>query len=122
MFSEQWLFDLIGVTSHNGIPMSSPGESFGGAVTRGVPGAQSLEQANKHATDLYWLAFILTGRSGPSGDLALEVIDSKGGEGSFFSAWMVAWSRRLVIAKALTVLRDELAASVRRTASSASST
>src|SRR6266852_2292190 len=35
----------------------------------------------------------------------------------FFSAWMVAWSRRVFIAKALATIRNELAASARRTAS-----
>jgi DNA-directed RNA polymerase specialized sigma24 family protein len=34
----------------------------------------------------------------------------------FFSTWMLAWSRRLVIARALAAVREDLAASARRTA------
>jgi hypothetical protein len=60
---------------------------------------------------------LLTGSGGPSGDLPLDAIDSREDERSFFPVWMVAWARRLVIAKVLAALRDELAVSRRRTAS-----
>ena len=87
---------------------------------------QTLKQANKRAADLelagplqiYWLAFLLTGQHGLSLDVTLEALafpdDAKN---SFFSVWMLAWSRRVFIAKALAAIRDELARSARRTAS-----
>ena len=86
---------------------------------------QTLGQTNEQVTDpraagpvrIYWLAFLLTGQREPSLDLAIEVLDSPGGEQSFFSTWMLSWSRKVVIAKALNLIRDELAASARRTAS-----
>jgi len=85
---------------------------------------QTLEQANKRAADprfagpfqIYWLAFLLTGRREPSIDMTLEALDVRDGVDSFFSTWMLAWSRRVVIAKALAAIRGELAASARRTA------
>jgi hypothetical protein len=78
---------------------------------------QTIDQANKRAADLYWLAFLLTGHREPSVGAALPVLDFEGGANSFFSTWMLGWSRRMVIAKALAAVRDELAASARRTAS-----
>jgi DNA-directed RNA polymerase specialized sigma24 family protein len=76
----------------------------------------SVEQANGHAANLYWLAFLLTGRREASVDLAVDALDAADGN-PFFSAWMLAWSRKLVIAKALAAVRQELAASARRLAS-----
>jgi hypothetical protein len=78
---------------------------------------QTLEQSDNRAEDLYWLAFLLTGRREPSIDVALEALDLEGRENSFFSSWMLAWSRRVVIAKALAGIREELAASAHRAAS-----
>jgi len=78
---------------------------------------QTLEQANKRAADLYWLASLLTGNRGLSVDATLEAVVFPDDANPFFSAWMVAWSRRVFIAKALATIRDELAASARRTAS-----
>jgi len=78
---------------------------------------QTLEQANKRAADLYWLAFLLTGHRGLSVDATLEAVAFPSDANPFFSAWMVAWSRRVFIAKALATIRNELAASARRTAS-----
>jgi len=56
---------------------------------------------------LYWLAFLLTGQCERSIDIAVEAVTSAGA----FSP------RRMVIAKALAALRDELAASACRTKS-----
>lgn len=78
---------------------------------------QTLEQANERAANLYWLAFLLTGNRELSLEVAIEALDFHDGGNNFFSNWMLAWSRRLVIAKALAVIRDELARSARRTAS-----
>jgi DNA-directed RNA polymerase specialized sigma24 family protein len=78
---------------------------------------QTLEQANKLAADLYWLAFLLTGHRGLSVDMTLEAVAFSDDATPFFSAWMLAWSRRVFIAKMLAGIRDELASSARRTAS-----
>jgi len=80
---------------------------------------QTLE-ANERAADLLWLAYLLTGRREPSVDVTLDAmagedLDSEEGAGSFFSTWMLAWSRKVVIGKALAAIRDELAASARLT-------
>lgn len=68
----------------------------------------------KNAADLYWLAYLLTGREDISIDIATDAA-SKDEANSFFGDWMRGWSRRIVIAKALDVIRPELAESRRRT-------
>ena len=86
---------------------------------------QTLEQANERVADtrfagpsrIYWLAFLLTGHHGISVDMTLEALPLPEDSNPFFSNWMVAWSRRVFIAKALAAIRNELAASARRTAS-----
>jgi DNA-directed RNA polymerase specialized sigma24 family protein len=78
---------------------------------------QTLEQANQCAADLHWLAFLLTGRCETGVDVVVETIASKDAPNFFFSAWMLAWSRRVFIAKALAAIRENLAASARRTES-----
>jgi DNA-directed RNA polymerase specialized sigma24 family protein len=78
---------------------------------------QTLDWTNERAADLYWLTFLLTGDREASLDVTLEALGVVHGANPFFSTWMLAWSRRVVIAKALTVIRDELATSAHRTAS-----
>jgi DNA-directed RNA polymerase specialized sigma24 family protein len=68
----------------------------------------------KAAIDLYWLAFLLTGNREMSVDIAADVEVENLGASPFFVGWMRAWSRRLVIAKALVVIREELAESRHR--------
>jgi DNA-directed RNA polymerase specialized sigma24 family protein len=75
----------------------------------------TLEQKTRHAANLYWLAFLLTGAREESAEMAVEAIDSPG-DNAFFSAWMLAWSRKVVISKALAAIRQELADSARRIA------
>jgi len=79
-------------------------------------GGAQLATAPDHAANLYWLAFLLTGDREASVDAAAEALDSSDGN-AFFSAWMLAWSRKVVIAKALAAIRQELAASALRLAS-----
>jgi DNA-directed RNA polymerase specialized sigma24 family protein len=67
--------------------------------------------------NLYWLSFLFTGNPGLSVDGTLEAVASQDDANPFFSAWMLAWSRRVFIAKALAGIRNELARSARRTAS-----
>jgi DNA-directed RNA polymerase specialized sigma24 family protein len=76
---------------------------------------QAVDQVNGRIADLYWLAYLLTGQSEPSLDLAIEAMEEEDREGGFFSQWMLAWSRRVVIAKALAAIRGELAQSAVRT-------
>jgi DNA-directed RNA polymerase specialized sigma24 family protein len=78
---------------------------------------QTLEHTNERAADLYWLAFLLTGDREVSLDVTVAALDLADGTNRFFSTWMLAWSRRVVIAKALAAIREELDASARRTAS-----
>ena len=78
---------------------------------------QTVEQAGKRVADLYWLAFLLTGHRRLSVDATLGAVGFPDDANPFFSAWMVAWSRRVFIAKALAAIRDELARSARQTAS-----
>lgn len=76
----------------------------------------SLNQdQTKNSADLYWLALLLTGRPDLSIDIIADAAAWDDQAHPFFANWMRAWSRRIVIAKALAAIRDELAASARRT-------
>jgi DNA-directed RNA polymerase specialized sigma24 family protein len=77
---------------------------------------KTLEQAKQSAANLHWLATLLTGRGEIAADATVEAITASGDPDAVFSAWMHAWSRRLVIARALTMVREDLAASARRMA------
>ena len=69
------------------------------------------------AADFHWLAFLLTDSNDLSVEIAVEAVDAIDDSNPYFSGWMLSWSRRLVIAKALAKVRDEVAASARRTES-----
>src|SRR5580704_4528306 len=77
--------------------------------------AKSSDDIKKVAADLYWLAFLLTGRRDVSFDIAADAAVSQDDANPFFADWMRGWQRRLVIANALTAIHDELADSARRT-------
>ena len=77
---------------------------------------QELGQMHSQAASLYRLACLLTGQREISVDVPLETLDTETDPDSF-ADWMLAWSRRVVIAKVLTMIRGELAASARRIAS-----
>ena len=76
---------------------------------------QRPEQTNQQAANLHWLAFLLTGSCQTGVDLVVETIALQDAENPFFSHWMLAWSRRVVIGKALTAIRTDLARSARAT-------
>jgi DNA-directed RNA polymerase specialized sigma24 family protein len=78
---------------------------------------QKLDQASERMVDLYWLAFLLTGHSESSLEIAIESFDFQDEASPFSSTWMSAWSRRVVIAKALHSIRKELVDSANRTKS-----
>jgi len=64
---------------------------------------------------IYWLAYLLTGRRELSLNVTGESLEGPDDANPFFSTWMVAWSRRVFMAKALADIRAELAESARRT-------
>jgi DNA-directed RNA polymerase specialized sigma24 family protein len=69
------------------------------------------------AADFHWLAFLLTDSHDLSVEIAVEAVDAIDDSNPYFSAWMLSWARRLVIAKALAKVRDQVADSARRTES-----
>jgi DNA-directed RNA polymerase specialized sigma24 family protein len=75
---------------------------------------KTLKQV-RHRADLHWLAFLLTGHHEIAFDVTEQTIDLTDGRNRSFSTWMVSWSRRLVIARALAAVRQDLARSARRT-------
>jgi DNA-directed RNA polymerase specialized sigma24 family protein len=77
---------------------------------------KTWEQAKQSAVSLHWLATLLTGSGEIAADVTAEAIAASDDPDAVFSAWMRAWSRRLVIARALTTVREDLAASARRMA------
>ncbi len=77
--------------------------------------AKNTQDIRKDAADLYWLAFLLTGRQDISIDIAADAAVSQDDANPFFADWMRGWQRRLVIGRALTAIHDELADSARRT-------
>lgn len=84
---------------------------FGAQAEEGI----DTEHATQDATDLYWLAFLLTGARGISIDVAADGALSQAAVNPFFATWIRAWTRKIVIAKAVSAIRDELRASVHRT-------
>ena len=75
----------------------------------------TLTQPDQQAANLYWLAFLLTGDREASVHAAEETIESPEAN-PFFLGWMMAWSRKVIISKALGAIRQELAASAARMA------
>ena len=49
----------------------------------------------KDAADLYWLVFLLTGRSDVSIDVAGDTVLLQGNANPFFASWMRSWARRI---------------------------
>ena len=72
-----------------------------------------LEHAKQSAADLYWLVALLTGCQEIAVEMTVQAIGSEGEDR--FSTWMNGWSRRIIISKALTAIREDLARSARRT-------
>lgn len=76
---------------------------------------ETLEQAEQCAADLHWLATLLTGRREIATDVTMQALTPADDPNTFFSTWMQQWSRRIVIAKALAAVREDLARSAHRT-------
>src|SRR5438477_56022 len=81
------------------------GHSRHSRTDQGARGMQTLTKTSGRATDLYRLAFLLTGERDLSIEVTVEVVDLASGNNPFFANWMIGWSRRLVIAKALAARR-----------------
>ncbi|HXB71099.1 MAG TPA: hypothetical protein VNY05_22880 [Candidatus Acidoferrales bacterium] len=77
---------------------------------------KTWEEAKRTAVSLHWLATLLTGCGEIAAGVTVEAIAASDDPDAVFSAWMRAWSRRLVISRALTTVREDLAASARRMA------
>jgi DNA-directed RNA polymerase specialized sigma24 family protein len=66
-------------------------------------------------SELLWLAFLLTGDREMSVEAVVDATDLSHAGNPFFRNWMISWSRKLVIAKALSAVEPQMAASVRHT-------
>lgn len=93
----------------------STNSGLNGWTSAEIEAAKNAEDLKWDAADLYWLAFLLTGRRDVSIDIAADAAVSEDYPNSFFADWMRDWRRRLVIGQALNAIRDELADSARRT-------
>src|SRR5579859_3597694 len=78
-------------------------------------GAAVTQIHKDQAAQLYWLAFLLTGDRECSVEATIEVLSTGDAANPFFGNWMVVWARKLVIARALSAVSDEMRASVLRT-------
>jgi hypothetical protein len=67
---------------------------------------KTLKQMRHSAADLQWLAFLLSGHREIVCDVTAQAIDLTDDRDSTFATWMVSWSRRLVIARALAAVRE----------------
>lgn len=75
-----------------------------------------MKTRTQNAVNLHWLATLLTGSGEIAAGVTMKATAASDDPDAVFSAWMRAWSRRLVIARALTTVREDLAASARRMA------
>lgn len=78
----------------------------------GLEGALARTFA-KEESELLWLAFLLTGDCEISMHVVVNAMDIDASN-PFFRNWMISWSRKLVIAKALSSVDRRMGESVRR--------
>ena len=69
----------------------------------------------KERSELLWLAYLLTGDHATSVEAVASAMDMDDTGNPFFRNWMISWSRKLVIAKALNAVESSMAESVERT-------
>jgi len=69
----------------------------------------------REESELLWLAFLLTGDRETSMDAVVKAMDVNDATNPFFRNWMISWSRKLVIARALGSVEQQMEESVRRT-------
>lgn len=75
---------------------------------------QSLEQTKQGAAGLHWLATLLTGDPELAIEVTIDAVEPPDHPIEFFSSYREGWSRRLVIAKAISRIRDRLTDSAKR--------
>ena len=76
----------------------------------------TVEDAYEQASNLYWIAYLLTARAELSWSLTIEVLDSEDGLGLICSPRTLPHLKRSVITRALAAIREEVTASAQRTA------
>ena len=76
--------------------------------------ALSRTFANERS-ELLWLAYLLTGDRDISIEVLADAMNMEDAANPFFRNWMISWSRKLVIARALGAVEGEMAVSVTRT-------
>lgn len=69
---------------------------------------ESIDQVKRNVADLHWLATLLTGRRETATEVTFQALNLAGDSSPFSSAWMHAWFRRNVIARALAAVRHDL--------------
>lgn len=84
------------------------------ATNPGIEAALARTFARERS-ELLWLAYLLTGDRATSVEAVASAMDMDDAGNPFFRNWMVSWSRKLVIAKALNVVESAMAESVERT-------
>jgi len=87
---------------------------MGWTKSEGLEGALARRFEKEHS-ELLWLAYLLTGDRDKSHDAVVNAMDVNDTSNPFFRNWMISWSRKLVIAKALDSMKSELSASLART-------
>src|ERR1700722_20010789 len=74
----------------------------------------TVEEAYRSASELYWIAFLLTGYEELSLQVTMNALGSENGLGRESSSALLAILRRTVIQNALAATQAELFASARR--------
>jgi hypothetical protein len=76
---------------------------------------QTMTQIRHRLSNLYWLAFLLTGDREISINAAADAATSDEASNPFFSAWIGKWARKIAISKALAAIRNEIRDSAGKT-------
>lgn len=74
-----------------------------------------FETFEKNSSELYWLAFLLTGNTDRGVQAFDRALDFAGDGNPGFGDFMNDWARKLVIVEALGAMRKELRSSIERT-------
>ena len=74
---------------------------------------ETVEHVKRNVADLHWLATLLTGCRETATEVTFQALNPADDSNPFFSTWVHAWSRRNVIARALTAVHEDLARSAR---------
>jgi hypothetical protein len=75
-----------------------------------------LETFENNSSELYWLAFLLTGNTDRGVQAFDKALDFVGDENPAFDGFISEWARKLVIVEALGTVKQELRASKKNTA------